>query len=488
MTRIYYSDYGAVGDGVTDDFDAIIKAHAAANQSTDPNVTVCADEGAIYYISGANQAENDENGNSKSALIQTNTDWADAKFIIDDREVASRYTHIFRVESKHSVINMAVESQAVRKNQEKFTFGSATDFELQTALISLTDKTTMRYIREGPNQDNGSPQTDIFIIDKDGNIDMSTPVIWDFDAVTSLTVHPIDTVPLAISGGHFTTIANQAESKYNYYSRGISITRSNVVIDGLYHDITGELDHGAPYSGFLSISECANVTVRNCNLSAHKTYETIGSANVPVRMGTYDITVNNAIDVKFMNCRQLNDIHDTDLWGIFASNHSKNLLFDTVNFSRFDAHMGVHNAVIRNSILGHMGINLIGGGMFLLENSKVYGYSLINLREDYGSTWNGEIIVRDCEYTPRNGKPSNAVLISGRNSGHHNFGYTCYMPHKVSIDGLIIDDCNHPAEYSGPRLFGDFRHDKQNAKYAYEMTRELHIKNVTVKSGLELIF
>ena len=483
MTRIYYSEYGAVGDGVTDDFDAIIKAHATANQSADPNITICADEGAIYYISGANE-------NHKSALIKTNTDWANAKFVIDDREVAHRYTPIFRVESKQTVVDIVSEATTlnVKKNQEKFTLGSIANTELQTnALISLTDKTTMRYIREGPNQDNGSPQTDAFIVDKDGNVDMNTPIIWDFDTVTSMTVHPIDTTSLIISGGHFTTIANQAESKYNYYSRGISVTRSNVIIDGLYHDITGELDHGAPYSGFISISKCANVTVQNCKLSAHKTYETIGAANTTVGMGTYDITVNNAVNTEFINCQQLNDIHDTSLWGIFASNHSKNIVFDTVEFSRFDAHMGVQNATIRNSTLGHMGINLIGGGTFLLENTKVCGYSLINLREDYGSTWNGDIIVRNCEYIPRNGKPSNAVLISGRNSGHHYFGYTCYMPHKFDIDGLIIDDRNHPDGYSGPRIFGDFRYDKQNAKYPYEPTRETDIKNVTVKSGLKLI-
>ena len=40
---IHYNAYGAVGDGVTDDFDAIIRAHDAANEAGLP---VLADAGA----------------------------------------------------------------------------------------------------------------------------------------------------------------------------------------------------------------------------------------------------------------------------------------------------------------------------------------------------------------------------------------------------------------------------------------------------------
>src|SRR5690606_406384 len=144
-------------------------------------------------------------------------------------------------------------------------------------------------------QNNGSPQTDIFVADQDGNVDMNAPIIWDFDQITEITALPLDETTLTITGGRFSTIANQAESKYTYYSRGIAIRRSNVLVSGLEHRITGEGDHGAPYGGFINISNCANVTVRNTILTGHKTYRTIGSAGVPVSMGTYDISVNRAL-------------------------------------------------------------------------------------------------------------------------------------------------------------------------------------------------
>ena len=87
--------------------------------------------------------------------------------------------------------------------------------------------------------------------------------------------------------------------------------------------------------------------------------------------------------MSFVNCSQTNDINDNRYWGIFASNYSKNISFDNCILSRFDAHMGVYNATIRNSTLGYMGVNAIGSGNFLIENSTVRGRSFINLRPDY---------------------------------------------------------------------------------------------------------
>ena len=465
---IYYSEYGAVGNGVADDFDAIIKAHDAANEA---GLKVYADAGATYYIGGA----------GKTAQIQTDTNWGDARFIIDDTKVENRNTHIFNVSSKLPSTQIT-DVKTLKKNQKKL------DLSLPyNSVIVVADTTTKRYIRFGPNQNAGTSQTDIFVVSKNGETDMKAPIIWDFNTITSMTSYPIDPKTLTISGGHFTTIANQAESKYTYYSRGIGITRSNVIVEGVYHDITGELDHGAPYGGFILITNCANVTVQNCKLSGHKIYVTIGSANVPVTMGSYDITVNRSTNVTFKNCKQINDVHDTNLWGIFGSNYSKNLIFDTVEFSRFDAHMGVANATIKNSVLGHQGINIIGSGVFLIENTKVCGANFINLRSDYGSTWEGEVVIRNCEYIPRNGAQSDAVLINGSYSGQHNFGYVCHMPSKITIDGLVINDGNPISNYQGPKIFAPFNNDYSSEaykeKFPYVITKEVEIKNLTIKSG-----
>ena len=188
-----------------------------------------------------------------------------------------------------------------------------------------------------------------------------------------------------------------------------------------------------------------------------------------------------------MNCSQTNDIDDRKYWGIIGSNYSKNLLYDNCTFSRFDAHMGVANATIRNSTLGHMGINAIGSGTFTVENSTIRGRSLINLRSDYGSTWRGEIVIRNCVFVPSGSKTTSASLIGGFNSGQHDFGYICYMPERITIENLHIDDSKHPANYLGPAVFTNFNpkmtDDSYVEKFPYVKTREVVLRNVTIGSG-----
>ncbi len=456
---------------MTDDIDAIAKAHEFANQHGLP---VRADSGAIYYIGGKD----------KTAIIQTDTDFGPARFIIDDTSVENRRAHVFLISSPLGSFNLKGVS-SLERNQSKI------DVLLPGAcLVSVTNSRVKHYIRYGANQNQGASQTDIFLVDRDGNVDMNAPIIWDFDQITSITAQPIVKSPLTLAGGHFTTIANKAESRYNYYRRGIAIRRSNVIVDGLEHHVRGEGDHGAPYGGFISISNCTDVTVQNTILTGHKTYRTIGSAGVRVSMGTYDISVSRALNVAFVNCSQTNDIKNNKYWGIMASNYCKNILFDRCTLSRFDAHKGVANATVLNSTLGHMGINAIGSGTFLVENTTVYGRTFINLRSDYGSTWRGNFVFRNCVFVPACGKPVTASLIGGSYSGKHDFGYTCYMPERITIDTLHIDDTQHPENYPGPAIFANFNRNFTDGsyveKYPYIKTKEVILKNVTTAGGKPL--
>lgn len=468
---VRYSDFGARGDGKTDDIDGIAATHAVANQY---GLSVKADEGATYYIGGKD----------RTTVIRTNTDFGTAAFIIDDTEVQNRNASVFIVSSALQPIKLETIS-LLKKNQQQI--GQSLP---QSCLITVTNANVKRYIRFGLNQNNGASQTDIFVADKNGNLDMNAPIIWDFDQVTDITALPIDENTLTITGGRFTTIANKAESKYTYYNRNIAIRRSHVILQGLEHHVTGEGEHGAPYSGFINIGDCAYVTVRNSVLTGHKTYVTIGAAGKPVSMGSYDLSVNHALHVSIVNCSQTNDINDKTYWGIMGSNYSKNLLYDSCTFSRFDAHMGVVNATIRNSTLGHMGLNAIGSGVMTVENSTINGYSFINLRPDYGSTWQGEIFIRNCIFVPAGGKPISGSLIGGANSGQHDFGYTCYMPERITIENLRINDSNHPESYQGPVIFSNFNPEMKDASYreTFPVVRpkEVILRNVTTASGMKL--
>lgn len=189
--------------------------------------------------------------------------------------------------------------------------------------------------------------------------------------------------------------------------------------------------------------------------------------------------------VALVKVTQSNDIMDRSRWGIIGTNFCKNLIYDGCELSRFDAHQGVTNAAIRNSTLGYMGVRLTGFGNFAIENSTVRDRSFITLRPDYGSTWNGDIIIRNCRFIAS----GNPVILNGSNDGSHDFGYTCHLPNRIIIDGLRIEDGKPRKGYKGPVVFGDFNPgDKPGSKLPHPqvITREVAWRGVETTSGQPL--
>ena len=240
---VYYSDIGAIGDGISDDIIFIRATHAVANYY---GFDVKADDDALYIISGR----------GGSATISTNTDFGNATFIIDDTNVEDHTSSIFEVKSINSEIKID-HINSLKKGQKKINLKMD-----KPSLITVKDTMVRRYIRYGLNQNNGKEQTDVFLVDKNGNINENSPILWDFDNISEMNCLLIDKEKLKINGGKFLTIANQEEEKnHPYYSRNLLITRSNVEINNLRHFVKGEGKHGAPYQGFISIkdaSRCSN--------------------------------------------------------------------------------------------------------------------------------------------------------------------------------------------------------------------------------------
>lgn len=414
MEFLTYEMYGAAGDGKKDDMPAIVRTHEEANWL---HLPVKAREGAVYYISPAHLV----------ARVETSVDWTGAAFIVDDVDCACHTAPVFHVASAKQPVSLDVQSMTDGQTMLENPYGCDLHVVVQ-------NKNHKDYIRKGLNQDNGHARTDVFVLKADGSF--SSPLSFDFEEINGLWAYPIDEERLTVTGGEFTTIANQAESKYNYHLRNIYITRSNVELSGITHRITGEGEHGAPYRGFITAEDCARLSVHDCVFTGHYIYWTIGSANLPVPMGSYDFSLGRVADVHIARCTQTNDIHDDRYWGLIGTNFCRDLTFEDCHFSRFDAHMGVTNCTLRRCDLGWQCLNAIGNGTFLIEETRAYGGAFVNLRDDYGCTWRGQIIIRNSTWSPRGRQ---RCVFNARNDGTHFFGYSCYMP-NVIIDGLTVEE------------------------------------------------
>lgn len=429
--NVKYSEFGAVGDGKTDDFEAIKAAHEYANEH---GVAVKADRGAKYYIGAVED----------TVTVKTNVDWSGAEFFIDDKsaEPDSRvwWYPLFTVKSYSEPQRIEIPLDfSLTSNQKKIGLS----FE-KPYLLAIYNEEKRDFIRHSSTDNLGYARQEVLLVDKDGTVDETTPIQWDYERVTKITAYPVDDAPMLLRGGKFTQIANDDPKILHYFERGIRVERSNVTVKGVSHYVTGEGKTGSPYNGFFRTSFANHVVFENCEMTGHKIYG----------QGTYDTRLASSNNVKYLNCTQTNDHTDADLWGVMCSDYCKNLTMDGCKLSRFDAHMGVYNATIINSDIG-LNISVTGGGLLRVENvirrcPRGSWYNrFVTLREDYGSFFYGDVIIKDS--TLITGRGINYVLAASWYEW--DFGYACRFPNTVTLDNVRYEIEKGIEEYIHPYIF-----------------------------------
>jgi len=218
-------------------------------------------------------------------------------------------------------------------------------------------------------------------------------------------------------------------------------------------------------------------------------------------MGSYDISLHRNIAVSFVNCKQ-NNIMDDTKWGVWGSNYCKDIIVDNCIFSRVDAHMGVQNLTIKNSTIGWMGIKAIGWGLLLVENTNIFCGDCIEFRPDYGSSWDGELTLRNVKWYPPQrdtggfipefaAAPSRRLsIIFSRNSGGEDFGYPCSLPKRINIENFYVSDNNMGPDYAGvsvfnisPQMNENLKDFDKTAEHPYFFTQSLNLRSLSTESG-----
>ena len=423
---VRYSDFGAVGDGVANDFAAIKAAHDYANEK---GLAVEGVAGKTYRLG--------DNGN-EYITIKTDTLWVGCAFILDDTDITydmpARTTPLFKVES---------DKKPVKLDDLKPLKVGDTNIGIKVgypALLHIANEDQRRYIRYGLNQDKGDAQREILLVDADGNIDPSTPVSWDYDKYTTCELRAIDDKPIDINGGHFIRWANQAPNEYYYYQRGITIVRANVTFRNFDHKMIKLGPTRSPYNGFIAAHFCHNLTLENGVVRAHKHYfrQDPGGPNL---LGSYEMSMYACNKVTMKNIYQPNMYEDDDVTILFkgemGSNYCRNFLLDGCRLSSFDSHKASGNITILNSEIEH--INCIGIGHVHIENTIIQmgpKPEIMTLRGDYGCFWRGTAYIKDVTLSSPKENQDFALMAGYGEWNNWDFGYEACMPHTITISDV----------------------------------------------------
>lgn len=556
----YYEDYGAVADGKTahnrathisgtNNYEAIYWTHANANEwkartdlSGGKHVAVIGNTNPTvaknYYISlpegiGLYKIDTNRDGvvdtvykngqNLGSIIVATDTSWNGVNLLIDDDTICNNYASNYDSKDpnkptepcdcgrKHAYVDQPIfildeyASEKIEQNWKgKLTSLSAGATNIGFApgrdmLVHLVDADKKIYLRYGANASNGNAISEVILVHRDGSIDPSTPVQWDYTNLNNqdsdkVIAYAADAEEIKISGldangqinAIFETYVNNDVKQYLYHyeqsARNITINRSNATVEGLDRIFLEEAADNANNTNdrmaytFIKVELCSDVTIKDMLVMNHNSH----AGDTGTSQGSYEFSAGNANDVKWINCDTKNMFSagkDGSLLaypvyrGLFGTNHTRNMYLADCFLNSFDAHTGAYNVTIERSTFDHM--NFIGGGLIKLTDVTVYTASnygsAINLRKDYGSTWNGDLEIDGL--TVRYGlgdKPERITLIYGSYVNQY-WGFDTYMPQNVTINNFHVESYTATVEDTN----GDNVMDKRIERSAeYTITYE----------------
>jgi hypothetical protein len=464
---VVYEDFGAVGDGVTDDFHALRAAHAYANENGLP---VKGTPGKKYLLHN-----NSENGTACSIIVRTDTDWQGAELIIDDSDIPpwdeqERFgKQMIIVESDYA--ETVIADRETLSRLEGIGIGTkridlALGYPALLILLNKEHRVFRRYGKAYGGQMLGAYQSELIVVDGEGNVDESTPFMFDYNDLSMITVIRTDVKPITVGNGIVTTVAcrtgltrmvDGVEKYYErYYARGLYVHRSHTTVKNVEHRIVGEftLEEQAkgliapPYSGFFYGGEADEITFKDCILQGRRYYHVQGSYDFGGRM------VNK---IRLINCHQSNFYLKNEngetvtsmaiskltgwriCWGIGGTNYCKNMEYIGCTLSRFDAHAGLINGKIIDTTINF--IALTGKGDMEIRGTKLVNIggassvdrNFVYLRDDYGSMWQGTITLKDCEINTS----VDYIDLFNFTFRNHDFGYVCHFP-SAHIENLRL--------------------------------------------------
>ena len=284
---------------------------------------------------------------------------------------------------------------------------------------------------------------------------LQDPMYWNY---TSSTINyskcSIPNEQLVFKNAIFKTITRDKCDKCDKYTkRGIRVLRSNTMLYNIQHyyvnsDLKKIHTIHHPYNGFYIIGKTADVILEKC-LVYPLHYETSSGKNE----STYDMYLLSSLNTLLKEVTMYEDSHnqmkDSNYWSVMSTTRCKNLVVENSKLNVISAHTAVYNLTVKNTIIGTRGVIVAGSGenkdnkLTLENNTWEYARQLIKIRDDYGTTWNGAILIKNGEIKNASSDTFSIIRLPGisSNTGMY-FGQPIYNPTDVTIDGLNVKSSN----------------------------------------------
>ena len=399
-------------------------------------------------------------------------------------------------------------------NEQKAYFNSTDKWNIKVSCskdqVYRRTGTSGNCDKNGDNCEGASKRENIEVSRVDGKV--LSPITWDYNGcIDSVQVWPIPDTVITVKNGIFTTNTNNnvKQKKSNgsviereMVKRNIAVEYTgNVNVSNITHYLNEDINASYAiieqnrntantYYGFIHLENTSNIILKNINLSAHTFEPTQKDADIG--KGTYDLTIYNSINVLLnkigyaclssedeATCEDRNMQRKTERWGVVATDENKNIRIVDSKINRMDAHRGVQNLQITNSTIGVRGLRLIGSGYFYGDNITFdKSNNIIELRGDYGSTWDGDILLQNSYYNyPQNRTTSN--LVYSGNNGINYYGYYSVFP-NLYFNNLNIN-INNQSNNNEINLISlaDFAGNQNDTNKKYYFRKQTIDSNIT---------
>ena len=450
-------------DGLTDG--EIIKlAHEYANEHNLPVINPSGE----YWL-----------GETVDIPIKTDVDWGNTIFHFDQGKSVNR--HNFKVIPSREPMEITdIDKAAFLSDLKKGRTKSSALAKYDNYLLQIENANKIQAIRYL----NGVRHTDwklldVFYVGQGGVI--SPQITYDFDDYTKITGYWAEENYLVIKGGTF-LLENAMfdNTTQEYLSVGFDIARSRVRFkDQFVGFVDGDkiYEFNKATNGFYLYHDLYDIEfsdIRN-----------VPRAKNGANLGTYGFYGTRAVKVEYRNVDS--DADDEKYWGVTSHNIVRDLKFNNVKLSRVDVHYDVTNVSIDNSEIRL--IMLTGQGKLAVRKSKIVNNYIVKFRDDYGGTWDGDIIIDDIELIPT--AETTVNLIEFTNMGYDH-GRTIYNGDNIFIDKVIVDFVNVPNLESNNNIVA-FRGDGYSnvqteiVMFSYLSAKNVKVKNLNNKGGFRLI-